>query len=389
VVKSFLINANFTHLIPELTQILQANNAQLSMNADSRVFISATVAIYNIQESQQKSIVPIDSNSTSQQESPTINDPKLDVAKNTSNKKILLKALNDTDIKNRQKSLRSLCADIDVGVLPEILRGLQDAATEVRTEAVVCLNTWIKDSKINDRQIAPAIITSLSSLTKVKEFPVEDWLHRELLYNRHGQIWGLINRISMVTRTDLGQIITNTDRMSYRLTALKTLEILADRGQLELDEPQIRQAIPVLMAMHNNWGNDNASSQARVINVKILKKLTDRLPIDKTAQDRTYLLWNLERSILGGVSIAALILLFSSVRLRNPFPLSWSGYLIFPEEIVAELIALKQRRQAEKVSPRRIRLELAYEVLLLLWAVHIQMRIDDIHLPPGGNDRAK
>ncbi len=170
---------------------------------------------------------------------------------------------------------------------------------------------------------------------------------------------------------------------------LEALEQLADRGALEFDFAQTRQAIPMLLKDNQGRINKNFMHAGRVKGIRVLKALYDRLPADQASQDRTYLLWNLERGLLAGLGITALILLFSSFRLRNPFPLIWSGYLIFPEEIVAELIALKQRRQSENVSPRRIRRELAYEVILLLWAVHVQIRIDNLHLPPGGNDRAK
>jgi hypothetical protein len=145
----------------------------------------------------------------------------------------------------------------------------------------------------------------------------------------------------------------------------------------------------ILVKAHQERINKDLMMEDRVKRIRLLKALYNRLPVDKVAKDRTYLFWNLQRGTLAGVGVTALILLFSSIRLRNPFPLIWTGYLIFPEEIVAELVALKQRRQAENVSPKRIRRELAYEVILLLWAVHIQIRIDNLHLPPGGNDRAK
>jgi hypothetical protein len=85
----------------------------------------------------------------------------------------------------------------------------------------------------------------------------------------------------------------------------------------------------------------------------------------------------------------AIGLLLSSLRLRNPFSLFFSTHLLFPEEVVAELIALKQRRQSEKVRKWKIRLELAYEIITLIWAFQIKIRIDDLKLPPGGNRSAK
>jgi hypothetical protein len=165
--------------------------------------------------------------------------------------------------------------------------------------------------------------------------------------------------------------------------------VMADRGQLNLDGMQARQAISILLRLNQDWSGKNDLTVDRARNMRVLKAIYEKFPVDKATQDRTYLFWNLQRGFLAGIGITTLLLLFSSLRLRNPFPLIWTGYLIFLEEIVAELIALKQRRQAENVSPKRIRCELTYEVILLLWAVHIQIRIDNLHLPPGGNDRAK
>lgn len=96
-----------------------------------------------------------------------------------------------------------------------------------------------------------------------------------------------------------------------------------------------------------------------------------------------------EAGFLGLVGLTSLSLLLINLRLHNPFPFFWSGYLIFPEEVIAELIALVQRRHTEKVPQWRIRLEIIYEVLLLLWAFQIVIRIDNIKLPPGGNRSAK
>jgi HEAT repeat protein len=95
--------------------------------------------------------------------------------------------------------------------------------------------------------------------------------------------------------------------------------------------------------------------------------------------------WHFWQSLLGlgGTAIAMGILGFLLLRFAQPYPISGAGYLVFPEEVIAELIALKQRRQAQGVSPQQWRLELVFEVARLLWSVQIQMRWDNLWLPPS------
>jgi HEAT repeat protein len=260
-----------------------------------------------------------------------------------SNQDFLLRALHGSDTQMRRNSVSTLCR-LGIGSLPSVVAAVDDRDVLVGATVVSCLSSWVADLGSNDRRIAPVLLAKLNSIPRDSM-----WSHE----------------------------------------MLEALEQLADRGVLELDIAQTRQAIPMLLKDNQARINKNFMNEDRVKSMRLLKALYDRLPADQASQNRTHLLWNLQRGILAGLGITALILLFSSLRLRNPFPLIWTGYLIFPEEIVAELIALKQRRQAENVSPKRIRRELAYEVTLLLWAVHVQIRIDNLHLPPGGNDRAK
>jgi PadR family transcriptional regulator, regulatory protein PadR len=58
-------------------------------------------------------------------------------------------------------------------------------------------------------------------------------------------------------------------------------------------------------------------------------------------------------------------------------------HLLLPEEMIAELIALKRRRQDQKIPKWKLQLELTTEVLLLLWAIHIQIRLQNLSLPPS------
>jgi hypothetical protein len=87
--------------------------------------------------------------------------------------------------------------------------------------------------------------------------------------------------------------------------------------------------------------------------------------------------------ILIGISFALIIyLLFCSLQIHDLYPISWSGYLPFSEEVIANLIALEYRRQQQNIPRWKIYCELIFcEILPLFWAVHIQIRLQNLSLP--------
>jgi HEAT repeats len=85
---------------------------------------------------------------------------------------------------------------------------------------------------------------------------------------------------------------------------------------------------------------------------------------------------------LGAIFVGGMGLIFF-LHTRNPYPLSWSGHILLPEETIAELIALKRRRQKQNLPQWKLLLELTVEVLLLLRAIHIQVRFQNLSLPPS------
>lgn len=69
---------------------------------------------------------------------------------------------------------------------------------------------------------------------------------------------------------------------------------------------------------------------------------------------------------------------------RNSHLLSRSVHLFLPEETIAELIALKNRRQKQNIPQWKIYCEIVLcEILPLLWAIHIQIRLQNLSLPPS------
>lgn len=262
-------------------------------------------------------------------------------------------------------------------ITSENIHALQDSDYGVRQLALI----YVVSPTINDRRIVPALISSLKSINVSKDLPVEDWTERRI---------GDLN--NPILNTAYGAFIVTSksnislNRQSLRQDALSILETLFDSGLLH--DTDKKAAIPALMAIYKNWDQPDHMPQRAGV-VRFIRKLNESEKIDRTAQQRTQQLFYLETGILGAIGVTAIGLLLSSIRLRNPFSLFFSTYLLFPEEVVAELIALKQRRQSENVKLWKIRLELAYEILILIWAFQIQIRIDDLKLPPGGNRSAK
>jgi hypothetical protein len=275
------------------------------------------------------------------------------------NQEIMTDALQDPNYEIRHKAIDSICR-LGTKKLPIIMSILQNPNADrvnMHGPALRCLISWVRDERVS--QVALEMLQVLS-LEKVQSprFKLE------------------------------GINIQNLEKV-YADTTIEAIAFLHDRNQLQLTPTEVRQVILAILKQDQKWLNKVDPFIRRDQRIRLLKAMYDRLPADQAETDRLYLTLNLQRGLLTGFGVAIAILLVSSLRLRNPFPLIWSGYLLFPEEMVAELIALKQRRQAAGVARQRIFLELTYEVLLLLWAVHIQMRIDDLNLPPDDRNRAK
>lgn len=245
-----------------------------------------------------------------------------------------------------------------------VLTHLKSPSYSTKYRASLALSAL--DAKIYGRQMISPIIDIFQQLHKNKSLSIH---FDSNSYSPSPSSYGL------VTRKRLLDILQN----------------LANRGLLTPTDR--KKLLPVLMLAYRNIEiKPYQVGNGRLEHIEILRlirKLNESEKVDRTAQLRTQQLFYLETGVLGTIGLTSLILLLLNLRLRNPFSLFWSTYLIFPEEVVAELIALKQRRQSEKVTQWKIRLELAYEIITLIWAFHILIRIDDLKLPPGGNRSAK
>ncbi|MBD2328111.1 hypothetical protein [Alkalinema sp. FACHB-956] len=252
----------------------------------------------------------------------------------------------------------------------KLLEKSQKSQIKVSSDDLEIIATLISKDELQDSRIAPLIISQLRSLNVAKDIPVEDWYQSSLR-----ELPGGLARRSTPPTAD--------DNASIKFNAVGILKRLADRNLLTDTD---RQALlPIVMSINKQY----ESYVGRIQIVKLIRQINQSATSDPIAQQRTQWFFYIEAGLLGLVGLTSLSLLLINLRLRNPFPFFWSGYLIFPEEVIAELIALVQRRHAEKVPQWRIRLEIIYEVLLLLWAFQIVIRIDNIKLPPGGNRSAK
>jgi hypothetical protein len=83
--------------------------------------------------------------------------------------------------------------------------------------------------------------------------------------------------------------------------------------------------------------------------------------------------------ILIFATIGILLSLWHLIRFKN---ITLLGYLIniFPEEIVSELTVLREQLTKEKKSIWLIRLSLFHQILTLVWAIYIQINLDNLTL---------
>jgi hypothetical protein len=115
---------------------------------------------------------------------------------------------------------------------------------------------------------------------------------------------------------------------------------------------------------------------------RALKKLSPSGKFTQSSQTTSYLLLIIGVCLFfGGIIVGVLGLVFF-LRIRSPYPLSWSGHLLLPEEMMAELIALKRRYQTQNLPQWKLNLKITTEVLLLLGAFHIKIRLQNIRLKP-------
>lgn len=150
-------------------------------------------------------------------------------------------------------------------------------------------------------------------------------------------------------------------------------------GNLQATE-SITKLIPILENNQLGLARLGAISALTKIYIGNIEKLDEsKISVDQAHRDFNQILF-----FLGGSGIAILVLLLLMLQnLRQLQGITWVGYLnfYFPEEVVAELAALRAQLTQTQKSTWLIRYILFYEVLTLIWAFYIQITIDNFWLP--------
>jgi hypothetical protein len=192
------------------------------------------------------------------------------------------------------------------------------------------------------------------------------WLIKGLILTGVIGVFGITFALIPLVELQLG-IIQETEvpraLRTYRNSRLKNLQ---SRG------PELVCSMASRSSSHNKYSAERKS---------LLDKSFLEEPL--AGQFCSQIILNNELGTLVILIITVVFFLVSSLYTPSPYPLTWSGHLLLPEEMIAELIALKRRRQKQNLPQWKLLLELTVEVLLLLWAIHIQVRFQNLSLPPS------
>ncbi|NER52634.1 MAG: hypothetical protein F6J92_39545 [Symploca sp. SIO1A3] len=108
--------------------------------------------------------------------------------------------------------------------------------------------------------------------------------------------------------------------------------------------------------------------------LQLLKLSYERLQFQKQKSNQAWLFLGL--SVLGFITLLLLLL-----RQQNQVSLTLTGQLFLPEECIADLEALHQRMKSQQCPLWFIQLRMLQEIVELLWAFQIHIRIENFWLP--------
>lgn len=151
-----------------------------------------------------------------------------------------------------------------------------------------------------------------------------------------------------------------------------------------LGQLRAKEAIPQLMLWLKDSDSSDRYSATRALS-KIYFKTHQNHNSDR-ASGVTVTRQNLDQELilLGSSSLASLVLLLLMLRYFQQFKgITFSSHLkcYFPDEIVAELAALRERLTKEKKLIWLIRFRLFYQIITLAWGIYIEMNIDNLTSP--------
>jgi HEAT repeat protein len=293
---------------------------------------------------------------------------------------LLRQTLKDTDPFVRANAAIALGQLGDKAVVPLLRQTLKDADLWLRARANAALvleqtdnktavSLFLKD-RINNDFLSVSGTEIAVVLVRLGDKTAEPLL---LNYLNDGNSW-----VRADTATALGQLGDKTTS-HFLVKALDDYDpLVRANAAISLGHLEDKRAVPRLNELLNDQNSSNRIEAFRAL--KKLDELGQPTPLSETTASIFFVF---ESSLFLGVIILGGIGFISFLRMHNPYPLSWSGHLILPEEAIAELIALKRRRQKQKFPQWKLNLELTINVLLLLGAFHIRIRFQNIHLKPG------
>jgi hypothetical protein len=288
----------------------------------------------------------------------------------------LLKRLNDSNPYFRRSAVEALGRLGDKSAVPFLLKRLNDSNPDFQLSAAETLG------RLGDKSVLPFLLKRLNDSDINLQVSAAEALGR---LGDKSALPFLLKRLNDSDSYLQDRAVEALGRLGDKSALPFLLKRLNDSDSYvwEQDAEALgrlgdKSALPFLLEVLRN-----RQSHYRFEAYSALKKLSESDQVAKISKPTASLLFILGGSLfLGTVFVGGMGLIFF-LRMRNPYPLTWSGHLLLPEETIAELIALKRRRQKQNLPQWKLLLELTVEILLLLWAIHIQVRFQNLSLPPG------
>jgi hypothetical protein len=289
----------------------------------------------------------------------------------------LLKRLNDSDSDVRDSAALALGQLGDKRAVPFLLKRLNDSDFVVQNSAALALG------QLGDKRAVPFLLKRLNDGSPYDQ-ELAAWALGQLGDKR--AVPFLLKRLSDSDSAVRNSAALALGQLGDKRAVPSILERLNDidsdvrnSAALALGQLGDKRAVPFLLTVLRE---KRPTYRSEIFST--LKKLNESGQLANFSQSTAYLFLALGGGLfLGTVFVGGMGLVFF-LRVRNPYPLNWSGHLVLPEEAIAELIALKRRRQKQNIPKWKIYCELIFfEILPLLLAQHIQVRLQNLSLPPS------
>jgi hypothetical protein len=231
-----------------------------------------------------------------------------------------------------KKEISNLIALRETEVIPRLVELLQNQNSHIRGNAAHVLG------QLQAKQVIPKLISMLDNSNGIEQYRV-----LESLVMLDG-----LNKVQI--RKWMVEIIKELESPDMFSTA--------DRKSLAIDI-----SIQIYLRFHQEF----KESETKLFSIGQSRQIRD-------AQ------WTLTGSALAAFLLLLMLTLFSFRELQK---IIWQDHLIcyFPEEVVGELTALRHELTQANKSPLLVEITLLHVIFTLIWAVYIQINIDNLWLP--------